>query len=644
MILGPRIAARFIGLAVVSTAGMLALSLPGPASAAPAPQSGSVYPQSGPAAPVIPVLSAVWCSGSRQCLAVGSGYLNGSPADPESAVWNGVSWRFVSPPAKGHELAAIACTSFTNCMAVGDSGVVDHWNGRSWKFLSTPVKSSLTSVTCPDRQLCLAVSETAAILWRGRSWRRSSVPEPAGSLGLDMNGVTCWSTRGCLAVGAYSLRGSPEPYAATWNGKTWRLQPGQRHVTYEVACPARTYCLASGADGTELWNGRSWRYINSIINGVGGMSCLSASFCMLSNGNVTYVWNGRSWKILTSPGTGGPGLWCGSVSDCMAVGDDATQWNGHSWTTSRFFRDDSLRGVSCSGPTSCMVTGGTNLPAIAPYMSEQWDGASWRVTAGPPAPFIFPEPLSCPTRSFCMTSGYRWDGHRWIATPMPSVGDGIQSVSCTSSTNCVATGINEALLWNGAQWTATNAGISGQYVDLQSVSCVRSMCMAIGFNFLASCPDNCPTSQLAEQWNGTSWQVSSDVSVANYPVLSIISCPTATFCLATNETTAMTWQNGTWAAAPTTSPAFDTALSCGSPTDCMAIAFKSAGSQPAAWLAEVWNGTGWTVTKTKAPGSVLGDVSCVGDACLLVGTTPLFKTMAQRWNGTSWSLLNPIDP
>src|SRR6266496_1480047 len=110
-------------------------------------------------------LSAVSCTAESNCVAVGTtryshrkGDSYGGPREYTlTEHWNGSSWAIVSspnppgPPADG--LAGVACTSASDCTAVGAGGrltppgsadgastLVEHWNGSAWSLV-TPAAS-----------------------------------------------------------------------------------------------------------------------------------------------------------------------------------------------------------------------------------------------------------------------------------------------------------------------------------------------------------------------------------------------------------------------------------------------------------------------------------------------------------------------
>ena len=86
--------------------------------------------------------------------------------------------------------------------------------------------------------------------------------------------------------------------------------------------------------------------------------------------------------------------------------------------------------------------------------------------------------------------------------------------------------------WNGISWatvpspnpaTASNA-------ELTDVSCIStSFCMAVGWATFGS---GLVDSPLAEQWNGTSWSMTTLTGLATTSGLNAVSCTSATSCVA----------------------------------------------------------------------------------------------------------------
>jgi hypothetical protein len=344
------------------------------------------------------------------------------------------------------------------------------------------------------------------------SWKIQRTANPAGSVGNNVEGVSCTSATACLAVG-YFYDDKPEgifTLAERWNGKTWTVQAGPGLTSLNaVSCTSATACTAVGdilarsgrvVTRAERWNGRSWR-VQATPNPAGaghsqlnGVSCASATACIA----VGYYYNGSdTWFPL------------------------AEQWNGKSWAiraTPRPARsmDPELTGVSCTSATACTAAGvyeNSSNPAFPDTtLAERWNGKSWKIQAtlnpGPESNNLYG--TSCTSATACTAVGYqqldsgrlvtlaeRWNGRAWNvqATPNPGVTgtSTFSGVSCASATACTAVGWYAesnsepsgpfAEGWNGTSWTveATPSPAGTDWSPLNAVSCTApGTCTAVG--------------------------------------------------------------------------------------------------------------------------------------------------------------------
>jgi hypothetical protein len=104
-----------------------------------------------------------------------------------------------------------------------------------------------------------------------------------------------------------------------------------------------------------------------------------------------------------------------------------------------------------------------------------------------------------------------------------------------------------------------------------------------------------------------------------------------------------------WTIAPAPSPnvsvpltATLSAVSCASPSMCVAVgSYLDSNSNPAGTLAELWNGSSWSLLTTpKLMAATLDGVSCpTVSACVAVGHYGSNATqLIEVWNGTKWSV------
>ncbi len=220
-------------------------------------------------------LSSVKCSSSAFCIAVGQ-YTTSSTVTKTMALrWSSNRWTLLPTPnanAPVNVLSGVACTSTSNCFAVGSSftsvgdtaetlTLVERWDGPRWTIVPSPnvanaTESGLNSVACSSSTDCFAVgtshtqlrADTLTEHWDGASWSIVASPDPATSVDNELNAVTCPSTAGCLAVGS-SDHGT---LAERWNGTSWSIVTSKNPTGStgagfaSVSCPVVTRCTAVG--------------------------------------------------------------------------------------------------------------------------------------------------------------------------------------------------------------------------------------------------------------------------------------------------------------------------------------------------------------------------------------------------------------
>ena len=267
-------------------------------------------------------------------------------------------------------------------------------------------------------------------------------------------------------------------------------------------------------------------------------------------------------------------------------------------------------------------------------------------------------------------------------TPDPQVKDEMfNSVSCTSSSNCVAVGdrLNEksdqvtlAELWNGTSWEMMSSPnpAGADQPELESVSCASAeSCVAVGQAEAAGQGKGNVPEPLAESWNGSSWTIDSLPASPSPGFLSGVSCPTTSRCMAVGVrfdanggfggAAADSWNGSTWERTKVVQPSGNMgasldSVSCSAAASCEAVGGFSGDGEEGVTLAEIWDGTTWMIQKTPNPkGSsytLLDSVSCVSASdCVAVGlaspiTLPGPISLAETWNGTSWSIMSTPNP
>jgi hypothetical protein len=601
---------------------------------------------------------------------------------------SGWSLEPVPPPTvPSGQLAAVSCSSPGACTAVGSSvnsagstvALAERWNGRTWAMLplANPrgaLAGGLSAVSCPSRNACTAVGGTLIERWNGRSWAIQRNASPAS----DLDGVSCWNPRGCVAVGE---SGAGTPFAERWRGHRWSRQSvpdvgGEEDGFSGVSCTSASACMAVGFD---------------ITDSSGDSLTLAES------------WDGHVWSVQNNPDAGESdqlsAVSCVSPTSCTAVGSffEGSQrplverWNRGNWSFEVTARpagatDGQLVAVSCPVARACTAVGSfTRGPGQSLALVERSRGTKWSNHSPPHRQALGSfSGVSCPSAAACTAIGpahsgtelvaERWNGHKRSSRqvidplgPLPSV---LSGVSCTSATACLAVGYFNATvggsqlplseIWNGTRWTPETAPspAGATFAQLNAVSCASATeCVAVGRIGTAS---GGPT-ELIELWSGGSWKVETAPQPAN-SVLNAVSCPSASSCVAvgTADQQMLTeiWNGLSWTVASAVHPSGAgasnlSAVSCSSPALCTAVGYFQASSGVDNTLAESWNGSSWTIQNT--PNAVpsgtdfandqLNGVSCTSPrACTAVGTVNLDQTLAERWDGSTWTIQATPNP
>jgi len=159
-----------------------------------------------------------------RCCAVGS-YQAGAETQTLIEQWNGSSWSVVSSPnadpTKSNILSEVACSSASNCWAVGyytdnstSQTLIERWDGTSWTITPSAnpgTFNNLRGVACASDSECWAVGAlyngsvnyTLIERWDGSSWTIISSPN-IDATSNSLYSVVCPSSVGCWAVGEYT--------------------------------------------------------------------------------------------------------------------------------------------------------------------------------------------------------------------------------------------------------------------------------------------------------------------------------------------------------------------------------------------------------------------------------------------------------
>jgi len=462
----------------------------------------SVVPSPSPPGAGYSVLHSVSCARASHCVAVGESYNAAAAFVTLSESWNGSAWSIVSSPtlSTSSDLYGISCASASRCLAAGtfqnSSGnyatLAESWKDRAWSIVNQD--ADLAGVSCASALRCLAigsyisshsVSVNLAESWNGSAWSVVRIPSPRGARGSYLNGISCLPTGRCLAVGYYfNHRFIRVTLTESWNGSAWSIvrspsPPGAPYSALDaISCTSASDCTAVGssAGGTlaEHWNGSAWSVIStpnpatSAYSELDGISCLNRSDCLavgyyyntVAGANLTLAerWNGSAWSIVPSPAPGSAqglesgldGISCRPAGRCLAVGtyqrssgNYATlteDWTGTKWVLvpspnppGTIYSE--LHGIACLPTGRCMAAGNYyNQAGNYVTLSERWSGMAWSIVHSPnppvhPPSITYLQSISCPSASNCLATGAygnpanlyplseSWNGSAWRLVP-----------------------------------------------------------------------------------------------------------------------------------------------------------------------------------------------------------------------------------
>jgi hypothetical protein len=480
------------------------------------------------------ILYGVTCNGTSDCVAVGNSY-NGTSHQTLIQRWDGTSWTSAPAPnlATDNYLSQVTCASSSDCWAVGhsnnaavdssqvDEGLMLHWNGSVWlpnsgaPNLTSSYATDLAGVACTSGSNCWAVGSTQpggsnrSLIerWDGNSWSLTSAPDVPVNSGNYLDGVTCVSDADCWAVGFYFYGNVARSMIQHWNGTTWQVTespntaPDRNNYLGDVACASASDCWAVGQTGDTLdlarqaltmhWDGTNWSIVDpspvdtsqAIETAFEAVNCVSTSDCWavgysLGQDYQALIehWNGSAWTVTPAVPQEKSilyGVTCTSTSDCTAVGVQWTtpltgsalyqtlidHWDGNSWSVvsspnTASDQDNILSSVACSVASDCWAVGSSNNYSQA--LIEHWDGASWNISTSPQTGNIL-NAIACSSSSDCWAAGpyytthppartlvQRWDGAAWSVVNSPntsaSQSNNLSAIACTSPTNCWAVG------------------------------------------------------------------------------------------------------------------------------------------------------------------------------------------------------------
>jgi hypothetical protein len=309
-------------------------------------------------------------------------------------------------------------------------------SAASWNRPVRVVRTVLMGVSCPEAQVCVAVSlhgeivaTSAPTSGRARDWH---VVRAAS--GVALRGISCPTARLCVAVGDHgTIVVSEHPTRA----RTWTRLEVSTSALDAVACPTGRLCVAVDDQGNVLTSTApatpgSWttEHIDSGVNyecfhyGTSGLDCQSAL----------------------------QALSCTPMSGVCAASDDSgrvfatSNAAGKTWGASGLAgslpASQAFTSISCPTTDLCfLVNGDGDMAELDPLTSAQ---PTRFVSVDRSAGLVA---IDCPSITLCVTSdlrGYLWQSHdpsaqtpRWTTATVDHRGY-ITDIDCPAAKLCIA--------------------------------------------------------------------------------------------------------------------------------------------------------------------------------------------------------------
>jgi photosystem II stability/assembly factor-like uncharacterized protein len=461
-----------------------------------------------------PLTNAFWpggsisvaCTSLHRCVASAGGSLSFGYLYASSSAGN--HWTLVKKSA-GWDATSLQCGADGLCAAtwavthqLGTPSVgVSADGGVTWRRLSVAGATGIADdASCGSPTTCLVpvdqrndVTGFASTLYAttdgGTTW-----PAVYGASGpLWLGDVACPSASACLAVGADTTGAFVETSAD--GGVTWTTVPtviGAGSSLSSLVCLSPTDCLAIAllASGAEVVRssdlGTTWVPL-SLPDGVGSafsLSCTSATTCFVMSQTATFVSSdaGATWATATLPSEIASeanivAAACETATKCFAVAtatffylpiilsssDGGLTWSiaktikgADSWYADQLVCPSSTHCLSIADASNVFQFGAHNVP-----LEYALTGSSW-------APrYEFGEEIAqlagvqcqasgaCEAAANLATGGTSLElsstdfGLTWTPSSMPL--SYVTAMSCSSSTSCVAVGLDAAGGWTIAR-------------------------------------------------------------------------------------------------------------------------------------------------------------------------------------------------
>jgi hypothetical protein len=347
-----------------------------------------------------------------------------------------------------------------------------------------------------------------------------------GSGGSRLTGVTAVAPNDFWAVGYYRPlpQENTQPLIEHWDGKYWTTAPSPNFAS-ELSSPSGYGSLnvlssVAAVSASDIW----------AVGQYGPASSASVQ-------PLIEHWDGTSWQTVPSPSQQqGDGLLNAvaavSTSDVWAVGQSRTRhdssyrtliehWDGTSWKTVPSANyETSLGADSGAELTGVAAVSASDIWAVGDFSSwptgqppvqtvtliEHWDGTSWKRMTSPNQESLHYGPNNELTGVAAVSASDVWA----VGEYSPDL---CAPASCVPSSNYLSQTLIEH--WNGTNWKIVPSPNKGGNGHLNGVGVISaSNIWAVGGFLVDSGAGPNPRRTLAEQWDGTGWNIISCPSVS----------------------------------------------------------------------------------------------------------------------------------
>ena len=496
-------------------------------------------------------------------------------------------------------------------------------------------------------------------------------PLPQGN---TLNGVYCFSSTSCLAVGDAGTMQVTTDGGATWTGRA----SGTTANLAGITCPTAQNCLVWGgsgsatvilasADGGATWSSKAAPAITDDASSIDAVACTSASACIAVGGNftVTTTNGGTSWDTLHTTANAVGGIACPSASTCLATEGSGVMVStdaGTTWGTPVSVSTEPLSTITCPDTSHCFAVG-MDASSMGTIRATTDGGATWTNQYDNLSSTLLLHGIACTSDSDCFavgdadqvlatTDGGTLSGSDYTWTVQGAGGDtdGMKAIACPSANTCVAVGVHGNILYttDGTNWTWQNQSTSLTEVNLTGISCVDYLnCTAV-----SSTGDTLSTTNGGQTWSLTpsssagsvAWNgisCTTEQSNGNSGTATCVEAGSVNW--ANHYTGGYTGNNGTVSITPNR-------VSCPNTSDCFAVGDGGAIIATTNGNTASYNGvhnmvdSGWAAQTSNTTADLSG-ISCIdANHCVAVGTftssdytTQNGEIVTTTDGGTTWT-------